>query len=323
MQEDSKKREETIGSVLIDARSQAGLSQAEIATQMNLTVRTIQALEEDDFDSLPGPTYVRGYLHTYSKLVGLDGGQLIRIYNEQNPAEPEPQPPARPNRRRGPVVLLTGAALVVLAGAYLLVQTPDPQPSVQVPDQTAAPEESVSVSEKASEPPEEPVAVPEEAPRPPEEPVASPEEALKAPVDSDISAPTPSGELQSQEIPAANVDDNEPVRPPVDAGVQVSEQRPVTDGPPAADEDLEVLTMTFMDDSWIEVRDADMQLIMWDLIRSGAALEIKGKAPFEVLLGNSPDVIIHIDGKRFDHSRFHQSDRTSRFKVKVSGSLLN
>ena len=64
------------------------------------------------------------------------------------------------------------------------------------------------------------------------------------------------------------------------------------------------LTMTFMDDSWIEVRDADMQLIMWDLMRSGAALEIKGKTPFEVLLGNSPDVVIHIDGERFDHSRF-------------------
>ncbi len=293
MQEDSQKRKETIGSVLADARSQAGFSQVEIARQMNLTVRTIQALEEEDFANLPGPTYVRGYLHTYSKLVGLDAGQLIRIYNEQNPAEPEHQPPVRSNRRRRPVVLLTAAVLAVLAGAYLLLQAPGPQPSVQVPDLEEAPEEKQ----------------------------ASPEEALMAPVDSDISAPMLSGGLQSQHMPVTRVDDNESAKPPVEVGAQAEEQRLVTDGQPASGENLKVLTMTFMDDSWIEVRDADMQLITWDLIRSGAALEIKGKAPFEVLLGNSPDVVIHIDGKRFDHSRFHQSDRTSRFKV--SGDLLN
>lgn len=286
MQEDSQKCKETIGLALADARSQAGFSQAEIARQMNLNVRTIQALEEDDFDSLPGPTYVRGYLHTYSKLVGLDAGQLIRIYNEQNPAEPEHRPAVRPNRRRGVVVLLTGAALVVLAGAYLLLQASDLQPSVQVPGLAGAPEE-----------------------------------ARETPADSDIRAPLSSGELRSQDMPVAKVDDDEPARPPVEAGVQVREQRPVTDGQPASDETPEVLTMTFMEDSWIEIRDADMQLLTWDLIRSGAALEISGKAPFEVLLGNSPGVVIHIDGKRFDHSGFHQSDRTSRFKV--PGGLLN
>lgn len=301
MQEDSQKRKQTIGSVLTDARSQARLSQAEIARQMNLTVGTIQALEEDDFDSLPGPTYVRGYLHTYSKLVGLDDGQLIRTYNEQFPVEPEHRPAVRANRRRGPVVLLTGAVLVVLAGAYLLLQVPGLQPSVQVAGLAGAPEV--------------PAATPQGSVKLPKAPVAGPEEAPDASVDSVISVPLLLGELQNQDMPAARVDDHEPTSPPVEASV------PVSDGRPAPDENLEVLKLTFMDDSWAEVRDADMQLLMWDLVRSGAVLEIKGKAPFEVLLGNSPDVVIHIAGKRFDHSGFHQSNRTSRFKV--PGGLLN
>lgn len=307
MQEDSQKRKQTIGSVLTDARSQARLSQAEIARQMNLTVGTIQALEEDDFDSLPGPTYVRGYLHTYSKLVGLDDGQLIRIYNEQCPVEPEHRPAVRANSKRGPVVLLTGAVLVVLAGAYLLLQTLDLQPLVQVAGLAGAPEV--------------PAATPQGSVKLPKAPVAGPEEAPDASVDSGISVPLLLEELQHQDMPAARVDDHEPTSPPVEASVPVQEQRPVIDDRPAPDENLEVLKLTFMDDSWVEVRDADMQLLMWDLVRLGAVLEIKGKAPFEVLLGNSPDVVIHIAGKRFDHSRFHQSNRTSRFKV--PGGLAN
>ncbi len=323
MQQDPQKREETIGSVLAHARDQAGLSQAEVARQMNLMVSTIQALEEDDFANLPGPTYVRGYLHTYCKLVGLDAGQLIQNYNEQYPAEPEYQPPSRPDRRRGTAVLWAGAAVIVLAGAYVFLQAPDPQPSVQPPGLAEVPGESLASPEEVPEV-SEASAVPEElgASEVPEAPEAS--EVLETPVASKVADAERPGSVenpQTQDTPVAEVNGTGRVGPPDEESVQRTEQRPVTDGLPVSDGNLEVLTMTFMDDCWIEIRDADMQLLHWDLMWSGAALEIEGKAPFEVLLGNSPDVIIHIDGKRFDHSRFHQSDRTSRFKV--SGSLLN
>ena len=353
-------REETIGSVLVDARNQAGLSQEEIAGQMNLMVSTIRALEEDDFTNLPGPTYVRGYLHTYSKLVGLDAGQLIRIYNEQHPSEPEHRPPSRPNRRRGTAVLWTAAAVIVLAGVYVLLQGPGSEPSVQAPELAEAPGEPLvgpeevleaapemseaSEGSEISEIPETLVVGPEEvleaAPemseasegseisKTPETPEVSevPEvseapEAPGAPEVADVGVPVPVEDSQNQDLPVAEASDAGQVGSPEAESLQKEEQRPVANGLSVTDGNLEVLTMTFMDDCWIEIRDADMQLLHWDLMWSGASLEIEGKAPFEVLLGNSPDVIIHIEGKRFDHSRFHQSDRTSRFKV--SSSLLN
>ncbi|MYB89291.1 MAG: helix-turn-helix domain-containing protein [Proteobacteria bacterium] len=324
MQQDPQKREETIGSVLADARDQVGLSQEEIAGQMNLMVSTIQALEEDNFANLPGPTYVRGYLHTYCKLVGLDAGQLIRNYNEQYPAEPEHQPPSRPDKRRGAAVLWTTAAVIVLAGVYVFLQVPDPQPSVQPPGLAEVPGESLASQEEVPEvAPEvsEASAVPEapsasEAPEVSEVPeVSGASEVADARIPESVENP------QTQGTPVAEANGAGQVGPPDEESVQGAEQRPVTDGQPVSDGNLEVLTMTFMDDCWIEIRDADMQLLHWDLMWSGAALEIEGKAPFEVLLGNSPGVVIHIDGKRFDHSRFHQSDRTSRFKV--AGSLVN
>lgn len=318
MQQDPQKRTETIGVVLADARNRAGLSQEEIASQMNLMVSTIQALEEDDFANLPGPTYVRGYLHTYSKLVGLDAGQLIRIYNKQHPAEPEYQPPSRPNRRRGVAVLWTTAAVIVLAGGYMLLQVPDPQPSVQVPGPAEVPGESQARPEEA----------PKVAPEISEASGASglPEisEAPEAPGAQELAdtrMPVSVENSQTQDTPVAEANGAGQVGLPDEESVQEIEQRPVEDGLPVLDGNLGVLTMTFMDDCWIEIRDADMQLLHWDLMRSGATLEMEGKAPFEVLLGNSPGVVIYIDGKRFEHSRYHQNDRTSRFKV--PSSLLN
>ena len=297
MQQNSQKRMETIGLVLAGARNQAGLSQEEIARQMNLMVSTVRALEEDDFVNLPGPTYVRGYLHTYSKLVGLDAGQLIRIYDEQHSAEPEYRPLSRSNRRRRAAVLWTAAIVIALAGAYVLLQGPGLQPSAPAPGLAEVPGE----------------------------PLARPEEALEiapgAPHVADTGMPVSVEDSRNQDIPVARTSGAGRTGPSDEAGVQAAEQRPAANGLPVPDGNLEVLTMTFMSDCWIEIRDADMQLLLWDLMRSGAALEIEGKAPFEVLLGNSPGVVIHIDGKRFDHSGFHQSDRTSRFKV--SGSLVN
>lgn len=318
MQQDPQKRTETIGMVLADARNQAGRSREEIASQMNLMVSTIQALEEDDFANLPGPTYVRGYLHTYSKLVGLDAGQLIRNYNEQHPAEPEYQPPSRPNRRRGVAVLWTTVAVIVLAGGYVLLQAPDPQPSAQVPGLAEVPGESQARPEEALE------AAPEisEASEASEIPEVS--EAPEAPGTAEVAdarMPVPVENSQTQDTPVAEANGAGQTGLPDEKSVQGIEQRPVADELPVPDGNLEVLTMTFTDDCWIEIRDADMQLLHWGLMRSGATLEMEGMAPFEVLLGNSPGAVIYIDGRRFDHSRFHQSDRTSQFKV--SGSLLN
>ena len=49
----------------------------------------IQALENDDFDVLPGKVYVKGFLRSYAKYLGLDGKTLVDQYEEQFPAQVE------------------------------------------------------------------------------------------------------------------------------------------------------------------------------------------------------------------------------------------
>ena len=68
------------GERLRNAREAAGLSIRDIATTLRLEPRTIEALESGSFDELPAPTFVRGYLRGYARVVGLPPDPLLDLY---------------------------------------------------------------------------------------------------------------------------------------------------------------------------------------------------------------------------------------------------
>ena len=65
-----------VGQELAFAREAKGMSQEQIADILNLTLANVIALENDDYESLPGWTYVSGYLRAYARLLGLDSDSL-------------------------------------------------------------------------------------------------------------------------------------------------------------------------------------------------------------------------------------------------------
>lgn len=60
------------GKILSSRREEWGLSVAEVASTLNLSIDTIEALEADDYDSLPGTTFIKGYIRSYARLLKLD-----------------------------------------------------------------------------------------------------------------------------------------------------------------------------------------------------------------------------------------------------------
>lgn len=68
------------GPRLQEARTARGWSVAEVAERLNLPPRHILAIEKGDFNSLPEPTYVRGYLRSYALLVGLETRAVLEAY---------------------------------------------------------------------------------------------------------------------------------------------------------------------------------------------------------------------------------------------------
>lgn len=70
----------SIGMCLRYAREGLGLTQKEIAQRLCLHLTIIQALEDDNFEVLSEPVFVKGYIRNYATLVGLNVLELIEKY---------------------------------------------------------------------------------------------------------------------------------------------------------------------------------------------------------------------------------------------------
>ena len=70
----------SLGTMLRDAREARGLSEREAADTMNLSAHFLEALEKEQFDKLPAPAFVRGYLRSYSRMLGLSEEEVISCY---------------------------------------------------------------------------------------------------------------------------------------------------------------------------------------------------------------------------------------------------
>lgn len=66
-----------VGEELAKARAALGLSVADIARQLKLGARQIEAMEQDRFEDLPSGTFARGMVRSYARLLKLDAEALV------------------------------------------------------------------------------------------------------------------------------------------------------------------------------------------------------------------------------------------------------
>ena len=90
-----------IGNTLREARQRQGLDFPQAETATKIRAKYLRALEDERFDILPTPTYVKGFLRTYAEYLGLDGQLYLDEYNSRFlvPGADEEAPP-RPRRSR-------------------------------------------------------------------------------------------------------------------------------------------------------------------------------------------------------------------------------
>ncbi len=97
-----------IGEVLKRSRDRLKLDIGRIERDTKVRAKYLRALENEEWDVLPGPTYVKGYLRTYATYLGLDADALVDEYRravERSPASEQPHLFSEPllERRRRPV----------------------------------------------------------------------------------------------------------------------------------------------------------------------------------------------------------------------------
>ncbi len=113
-----------IGPTLREARNRRKVDLSQIEAAIKIRVRYLQAMENEEWDALPGGAYTRGFIRTYASYLGLDGDRLADDYRratgppggERVPKRVEPVPASR--RRNEPRI---SSRFVIAAVCLLLV----------------------------------------------------------------------------------------------------------------------------------------------------------------------------------------------------------
>ncbi len=72
-----------IGDTLREGRLRKGLTIKDVEDATKIRSKYLQALESDDFEVIPGPTFVRAFLRTYGEFLGLDTRILLDEYRSR------------------------------------------------------------------------------------------------------------------------------------------------------------------------------------------------------------------------------------------------
>jgi len=265
------------GKVLAEARERLGLSVAEVARQLRLSLRQIEALEADDHASLPGKTFLRGFLRNYARLLQLDPEPLLALCQPEPPqaksiAVPTSRIEFGGKRRLMPFgdhsgkpwakyAAIIGVAVLVLSwGMYELLQG---QPSPQDALVKSVGETTMVLSLPQAEAPVQTAPVTNQAAEP-------------------VPAPAPAT------VPAAA-----PVAP-------ATAEVPVPSAPPVADVGGQSLQFVFDGDAWVEVKDKSGKVIFHQSNPKGSQQSVRGKPPFSLVIGNAAHVRLTYNDKPVD-----------------------
>jgi cytoskeleton protein RodZ len=118
-----------IGETLRETRMRRRIDMTEVEAATKIRAKYLRALENEEWDLLPGPTFVKTFLRTYAEYLELDSRQLVEEYRQRyerpttqdlrpfKPGAAAQRQRQRRRRRRGP----SGPAIVVVLGTLALL----------------------------------------------------------------------------------------------------------------------------------------------------------------------------------------------------------
>jgi cytoskeleton protein RodZ len=330
----------TAGDILQQERQRLGLNEKKVADQLHITVNYVKALESNSYEKLPGAVFAKGYLKSYALLLGLDFEDLMSRYDEfthQQNAES-----AQERRllialdkkdRNKPLVIVsliifvTGFLVLWLANSYFSEESVSDVPASVEGAQNIRPALSQVNESQVTTPPQLTLEVEtEENSAPTDQSTITPsleelsviasEPLVEVDLDSNVdsssavisetsgSEGSPSLEDLASALQALRVEQA--------AGAKASSQpRVITIEAIGSD----LLRISFIGESWIEVNDSESRQIYRDIREAGDVLEITGSAPFNILLGDAPFISMSLNGDEIDLSADIRIDNSARLTV--------
>jgi cytoskeleton protein RodZ len=291
----------TVGELLAQARIAQDLSVEQLAAELRIEARQLVALEQNRFERIGVPVFVKGYIKQYGTRLGLDTSDLLAAYYKQGKLEDIDIRPSRSitvrdqPRVSGWLVALLVLLAIVAALAFWWLNgegfngiapslgrtAPAAVPAAALPAAAARGEGAAGDRVQVEAPP------------------AAPDPALAAPAEQPASAPAPDGAA----TPGAAASPAGDAR--ADAALR----------PLAFAVDVEV---AFEQDSWAEITDARGERLYYGLGSAGRRATLRGEPPFAVVLGNADGVRIKVKGADYDVPRPKQGN-FARFTIEAAG----
>lgn len=298
--QDSKEQYERIGEELRLRRETLGLDQGDVARQIHLPGMVVNDIETGQVDKLSS-LYRRGYIRNYARLLGLDPDELLADDGEGDlPQLRQVLPVSRGRWRLERYLKVATYAIVTVAIVPPLVYffvAGGTRMLEREPAGEKATTELRSAQNGGST--ESPAAT------------ASRSNADDAPAARHVSASA---------LPL------NPVRPGKDVLTEATP--PVASPPEAGDEailpdagpQLSALQLELLEDSWIEIHDAEGTRLEYDLLRGGQTLGYEGQAPFRLLVGRSSAVELQVNGQPVTWEG-HDSGDVAEIAVAADGQV--
>lgn len=125
-----------LGNTLSRARRARAITLEDVERDTHVSKRYLEALENEDFTIFPAPVYARGFLRTYSRYLGLNPEELIRIFpNGDLTVDMTPLPTV--SRQTAEMInvnwLVAGLVAIFLLGAGLLLLRSGDDPALTSP----------------------------------------------------------------------------------------------------------------------------------------------------------------------------------------------
>ena len=288
-----------VGQQLQTARLARGLTAIDVAKALKLSLRQVDALEADDWASLPCNTIIRGFVRNYARLLGLDSDLLMAELDratmpqgaelEMSVGTPVSLPAEGKVDRRDFVRVVSGLVVLLLAvSAYFFLPQELLQSTVEAL-KSATQSAAVRPVAKDNVVAAEPEATPEPASAPTAE--ANPASVVTA------ADPAPAA------TPAATASAPAAVAPTPAAGAASAPAAIPASAPGAA-----VLRFSFDQPSWVEVRDGSGKVVFSKKNEAGTERDVEGLPPFAVTIGNAGHVSLKYKGKNVDLSSRSKGD---------------
>lgn len=261
--------EGALGQVLRQARENQNLTLEDAAQRLNLKTATLELLEQERYEDLPGTTFVRGYIRAYGNLLGLDGEALAKQCRQVEAVKDNVKPLQNLERKsRSKFVFVSFLLLLVviaaLAGYWWMEQRSFVEPEEQTNNASMVLEKVV---------------------------VEGADGALHIQSLDELQAQTDSMAVEEVLLPETGpvLNTNAEEESSTDEAVSVTNIS-------ASD----VLELSFIQDCWIRITDAQGGEVVSGLKRAGEVITLEGAAPFELHLGYAPGVLISFNGQQID-----------------------